>query len=82
MNKKCVTDVDVKGKRVLIDRSGDLWLIDFSTPALRTSHSEIEPELCAGYAAPIRRDTPAPSIPWRRGCSLFCSVAPSRRANT
>lgn len=49
---------------VLIDRSGDLWLIDFSTPALRTSHSEIEPELCAGYAAPEQYNPQMPQGTW------------------
>lgn len=49
---------------VQIDRSGNLWLTDFSTAALRTNHSEIEPELCTGYAAPEQYNPQSPQGTW------------------
>lgn len=49
---------------VMIDRSGNLWLTDFSTAALRTNHSEIEPELCTGYAAPEQYNPQSPQGTW------------------
>lgn len=49
---------------VRIDRSGNLWLTDFSTAALRTNHSEIEPELCTGYAAPEQYNPQNPQGTW------------------
>jgi len=54
----------ISPETVQIDRTGNLWLTEFSTSALRTNHSEIEPELATGYAAPEQYNPQSPQGPW------------------
>jgi serine/threonine-protein kinase len=54
----------ISPETVQIDRSGNLWLTEFSTAALRTNQSEIEPELSTGYAAPEQYNPQSPQGPW------------------
>ena len=54
----------ISPETVLIDKQGNLWLSGFSTVALRTNQSEIEPELFSGYAAPEQYDPSGLQGPW------------------
>jgi len=54
----------ISPETILIDKQGNLWLSGFSTVALRTSQSEIEPELFSGYAAPEQYDPSGLQGPW------------------
>ncbi len=54
----------ISPETILIDRAGDLWLSGFSTVALRTSQSEISPQLFTGYSAPEQYDPSGFQGPW------------------
>lgn len=54
----------ISPETLLIDKQGCLWLTGFSTVALRTSQSEIEPELFSGYSAPEQYDPSGLQGPW------------------
>ena len=54
----------ISPETILIDKSGELWLSNFSTVALRTSQSEIVPHLFPGYTAPEQYDPSGSQGPW------------------